>query len=176
MELQSARLKLREFCQSDVDFLLSLMNEPAFHRYIGDRGIRTQNDAHRYLLEGPLASYQRHGHGLMHVSRRDTDEPVGMCGLLRREGLSGPDIGFAVLKVHEGLGYATEAAQAVLHEAQARLGINEIFGITQPDNQRSIRTLSKLGLQFLERRALSKEGPELNIYHGYLDKGALSPE
>ena len=167
MELHTVRLTLRYFREDDTGFLLALMNEPDFHRYIGDRGIRSQDDALRYLLEGPLMSYRRHGHGLLHVSRRDSGEPVGMCGLLRREGLSGPDIGFAILQSHGGLGYANEAARAAMQHAHTTLGITEIFGITQPDNQRSIRTLGKLGLQFVERRALSEGGPDLNIYQGH---------
>lgn len=164
MEIQSARLTLRAFREDDASLVLALMNEPAFHRYIGDRGIRSLADASRYLRDSPMASYREHGYGLLHVSRTDTAEPIGMCGLVRRTGLPGPDIGFAMLKRHEGLGYATEAARTVIEHARKDLGITTIYGITQSDNARSIRTLRKLGLRWLESRSLVLDGPILEIF------------
>ena len=163
-EICSHRLRLRAFNEEDADFVLTLMNEPAFHRFIGDRGIRSTEDARRYLREGPIASYREHGHGLLHVSLADSLTPIGMCGLVRRQGLPGPDIGFALLAAHENQGYATEAALAVLAHAESTLHLSAVYGITQPDNHRSIRTLQKLGLVWLESRPIVEEGLELNVF------------
>jgi ribosomal-protein-alanine N-acetyltransferase len=164
LDIRSARLSLRAFVEDDAAFVLGLMNEPDFHQYIGDRGVRSLDDARRYLRDGPIASYARHGHGLLQVSRADDGTPLGMCGLVRREGLPGPDIGFAITKVHEGQGYATEAALAVMTHCRQQLGIKDIYGITQSDNTRSINTLQKLGLRWLEARVLTAGGPPLWVF------------
>lgn len=162
--IHSTRLVLRAFSGDDAAFILDLMNEPAFLRYIGDRGLRSLDDARRYLRQGPIASYAEHGHGLLHISLRDDGTPIGMCGLVRREGLPGPDIGFAITQSFAGQGYATEAARAVIEHGRRHLQLTDIYGITQPDNQKSIRTLQKLGLRWLETRPLLTEGPLLHIF------------
>lgn len=164
LEICTTRLRLRAFSEDDASFVLQLMNEPAFHRFIGDRGIRSIEDAQRYLREGPIASYDRHGHGLLHVSLMDSATPVGMCGLVQRDGLPGPDIGFALLQVHESHGYATEAALAVLAHARDTLRLPAVYGITQPDNRRSMCTLEKLGLRWLDYRQITNDGPMLNVF------------
>jgi RimJ/RimL family protein N-acetyltransferase len=144
--IETRRLTLREFTEADAGFALALLNEPAFHRYIGDKGIRTVADAGLYLREGPFASYAKHGHGLWHVSIAATGEPVGMCGLIRRDYLDAPDIGFAYLAAHCGKGYGYEAGSATLAYGRTHLGMRRILGITQPDNVASIKLLTKLGL------------------------------
>jgi [ribosomal protein S5]-alanine N-acetyltransferase len=164
LEICTTRLRLRAFREDDASFVLQLMNEPAFHRFIGDRGIRSMEDAQRYLRDGPIASYGQHGHGLLHVSLVNCATPVGMCGLVRRDSLPGPDIGFALLQAHENQGYATEAALAVLDHAQNTLRLPAVYGITQPDNYRSMRTLEKLGLRLLECRQVTDDGPKLNVF------------
>jgi RimJ/RimL family protein N-acetyltransferase len=164
LELETARLKLREFSADDAAFVLRLLNEPSFIEFIGDRGVRTLTDAERYLRNGPMASYRHHGHGLLRVSLKDGDIPVGMCGLVKRDTLPAPDIGFALLPDFWGRGYVTEAAEAVLEHGQKTLGIRVILGITTPGNVRSIAVLQKLGLSFIEEKPLGDRPEPLKIF------------
>ena len=112
--LETQRLFLRAFNVDDAQFVLTLLNEPSFIRYIGDKQVRNVDDARRYLLNGPIASYERHGFGLCAVELRESRTPIGMCGLLKREELPDPDIGFAFLPDFWSKGFAFEAAAAVL--------------------------------------------------------------
>lgn len=162
--LETPRLRLRCFEESDASFVLRLLNEPSFHEFIGDRGVHSLDDARRYLREGPMASYRDHGHGLMRLSRRVDDEPIGMCGLVRRSTLPAPDIGFALLPEYWGVGYVTEAAAASIEHAHRTLGLQDVLGITATHNHRSMRVLEKLGLAFIEERALTPDSPALRIY------------
>lgn len=162
--LDTLRLRLRCFEEADASFVLRLLNEPSFHEFIGDRGVRSLEDAQRYLREGPMASYRDNSHGLMRLSLRAGDIPIGMCGLVRRPTLPSPDVGFALLPEHWGMGYVTEAALAAIEHGREALGLEEILGITTPHNLRSIRVLEKLGLKFVEERALTPDTPPLRIY------------
>jgi RimJ/RimL family protein N-acetyltransferase len=140
------RLHFAPLTLADAAFALELLNEPGYHRFIADRGIGTIEGASDYLLNGPLASYAKHHRGLLRVSLRATGEAIGMCGLLHRDIWPDPDIGFAFLERHNGRGYATEAAQAVMAHGRDVLGLTRMVGFTAPDNAASQRILGKLGL------------------------------
>jgi len=146
--LETERLILRRFTVDDAQFVLTLVNEPSFLRYIGDKKIRNLEDARQYILSGPVASYERHGFGLCLVELRDSHTPIGMCGLLKREELPQPDIGFAFLPDFWNKGFAFEAASAVLNDARERLKLATLLAIVNPDNEASIRLLGKLGFTF----------------------------
>jgi len=145
--LETKRLVLRRFTPDDAPLILHLLNEPLFLRFIGDKNVRTLEDAGQYLRHGPLASYARHGFGLFHVSLKQDGTPIGMCGLLKRDTLEDVDVGFAYLPQFSGHGYATEAALATLHYGHAVLGLKRIVAITSPDNAGSIKVLQKIGLR-----------------------------
>jgi len=164
LELDTSRLKLREFVMEDAAFVLQLLNEPSFIEFIGDRGVRTLQDAERYLREGPMSSYRQFGHGLLRVSLKDGDIPIGMCGLVKRDTLPNPDIGFALLPAYWGQGFVTEAARAVIQYGREALGKQVILGITTPGNVRSIAVLKKLGLSFLEEKPLGDRAEPLKIF------------
>ena len=132
--LETQRLIIRELNVDDAQFILTLLNEPSFLRYIGDKKVRNLDDARRYILSGPVASYERHGFGLFRVELKDSHIPIGMCGLLKREELPDPDIGFAFLPDFWNRGYALEAAAAVLNYARQRLKLDRILAIVNPDN------------------------------------------
>ena len=119
---------------ADAPFILELVNDPDFLRHIGDRGVRTLDDAVAYIANGPLASYARHGFGLYRVSLADTAVPIGIAGILRRESLDDPDIGFAFLPAYRRQGFALEAARAVMDHAQRDLGLGRVVAIVSPDN------------------------------------------
>jgi RimJ/RimL family protein N-acetyltransferase len=160
--LETERLELREFTADDAEFVLRLVNEPAFLRYIGDRGVRTLDDARRYIAEGPVASYVLNGYGLMRVVRKDDGVEVGMCGVLKRDSLPDPDIGFSFFPEYWSLGYALESARAVMRHAREALGLVRILAITTVDNEPSKRLLGKLGFRF--DRLVSMGNEELRLF------------
>jgi RimJ/RimL family protein N-acetyltransferase len=162
--LKSERLILRHFNPNDAPFILALLNEPSFLRYIGDKKVRTLEDARQYIVNGPQATYERHGFGLYQVELRDSHTPIGMCGLLKREELSQPDIGFAFLPDFWNKGFAFEAAAAVLKDARERLQLHRILAIVNPDNEASIGLLQKLGLNFEGNIKLAADRDEVKLF------------
>jgi len=163
-ELKTQRLVLREFVTDDVEFILQLLNQRSFLRYIGDKGVRTVDDAKKYLTAGPIDSYQHHGFGLYLVELKDSKVPIGMCGLLKRDLLPYVDLGFAFLPDFWGKGYAFEAASAVLDQARDTLRPPRILAITSPDNDASITLLKRLGFQFDRVMKLSNETNEVKLF------------
>lgn len=148
--LETARLRLRELAAGDAPFVLRLLNDPTFLRYIGDRGVRDLDDARRYIVRGMVDSYERHGFGLWLVELCEAgDEPIGLCGLVSREGLDAPDIGFALLPQWWSRGLAHEAASAVMAHARRVIGLERVLAIANPDNASSVRLLQKLGFRYL---------------------------
>jgi RimJ/RimL family protein N-acetyltransferase len=146
--LETERLLLRPLTTDDAPFILTLLNEPSFLRFIGDKKVRNLEDARQYILTGPMASYERHGLGLLAVELKASQTPIGMCGLLKREELPEPDIGFAYLPDFWGQGFAFEAAKAVMNDARESLKLNRVLAIVNPDNDASIKLLERLGLKF----------------------------
>jgi len=145
---ETPRLRLRPLEAADAAFILELVNEPDWLRYIGDRGVRDLDGAGRYITDGPAAMIARHGFGLLAVTLKADDTPVGICGLLQRDTLPGPDLGFALLARHAGKGYGHEAAAATLAWGQDGFGLTRLLAITSQDNTRSIRLLEDLGFRF----------------------------
>ena len=161
--IETTRLVLRQLELRDAGFILELLNEDAFLRYIGDKGVRSLSEAREYIDRGPIESYQRYGFGLYAVCLRDTT-PVGICGLVKRAGLADVDVGFAFLARHCSKGYAVESASAILAHARRELGLRRIVAITAPDNAGSIAVLEKIGLKFERTIRLTDEGPELKLF------------
>ena len=146
--LHTQRLVLDELeTDRDAGFILALLNEPGFLENIGDRGVRDLAGARTYIEEGPLASYAGYGYGLWRACQRDGGRPVGLCGLVKRDGLKDPDIGYAFLASVWGRGYASEAARACLDHARRALRLGRIVAITTPGNTASQAVLKKIGLK-----------------------------
>ena len=145
---ETERLILRELSTDDAEFILRLLNEPSFIRFIGDKKVRTLDDARQYILTGPVASYQKYGFGLYLVELKSNSEPIGMCGLLKRDTLPDVDIGFAFVPEFWNQGYAIESAQAVFNYGKDVLKLPRIVAITNKDNDASGRLLEKLGLRY----------------------------
>jgi RimJ/RimL family protein N-acetyltransferase len=146
--LETQRLRLSQLSTADAPFIVELLNDEAFLRYIGDRGVRNIDDACRYILTGPVAMYEEHGFGLWKVELRATGEPIGMCGLLKRETLPDVDIGFAFLPQYRSQGYGLEAASAVMDHGRRVIGLRRIVAITSVDNERSASLLARIGFRF----------------------------
>lgn len=162
--LETDRLILRQLTIDDAQFILELVNEPSFIRFIGEKNVKTLEDARNYLLNGPLASYKQFGFGLYATELKESQMPIGICGILKRDTLVHPDIGFAFLPVYWNKGYAFEAAAAVIDHARATLGIDQILAITTPDNEASAKLLVKIGLRFDRMVKLSEDAAEVKLF------------
>jgi RimJ/RimL family protein N-acetyltransferase len=160
-QIKTSRLKLRTIRVDDAAFYLKLINEPSWHQYIGDRGIRTLTAAEAAIISGPIDMQNRLGFSLYVAELNDGHIPIGLCGLLKRDYLEDPDLGYAFLPQYWGQGYANEAASAVLQYAKEELSITRILATTDTDNQPSMQLLEKLGFCFSKKMMLDKE---LNLF------------
>jgi RimJ/RimL family protein N-acetyltransferase len=162
--IETERLVLRRLTLNDAPFIVELLNEPSFLRYIGDRGVKSLHDARHYLLKGPIASYAVLGFGLYLVFLKETGDPIGICGLLKRETLPDVDVGFALMPSYGRQGFASEAAASVLKEARERFGLKRVVAITSLDNNASIRVLEKNGLKFEGLIRLGDDPREVRLF------------
>ena len=159
--LETERLVIRPFVANDADFIVDLVNDPAWLLYIGDRDVRSRDDAARYIEDGPRAMYRRAGFGLWLVALKEGTS-IGMCGLIRRDDLDDVDLGFAFLPRHRRSGYAFEAARAVVEHGRRELRLRRIVAITVPANVASVNLLLKLG--FAREKAIVRNGETLDLY------------
>jgi len=162
--LETERLILRHFSTDDAEFILELLNEPSFIQNIGNRGVRTLDDARSYIMRVPVASYEKNGFGLHLVLLKESGESIGMCGLIKRDKLEDVDIGYAFLPKFWSKGYAVEAAQAVKDYARDLVGLKRLVAITDPENEGSIRVLEKIGLTYEKMVRLSEDDIELKLF------------
>ena len=162
--LETERLILRQLTTDDSKFILELLNDPSFIRNIGDRNVRTIEDACSYILNGPVASYTKNGFGLYVVLIKETNESIGMCGLIKRDGLEDVDIGYALLPRYWSKGYAVEAARATMAYGRDVIGLRRLVAVVDPANEASIRVLEKLGLRYEKMVRLSADDIELKLF------------
>ena len=173
--LETDRLVLRHLNADDAEFILRLVNDPSFIENIGDRGIRSVEQASTYLLDGPIKSYATHGYGLYLVVLKPSLEPIGVCGLLKRDHFQDVDLGYALLPEFWSRGFAFEAAAAVLKFAHDSLGVPRTLGLVTPENVPSINLLEKLGFSFSELRQMKPDGLPTAIYSYSPPKEERSP-
>jgi len=162
--LETERLILRKLSTDDAEFVLELLNEPSFLRYIGDRGVRNLEEAKQYILNRLITSYEQNGFGLYLVQLRESGIPIGISGLVKRTTLPDPDIGFAYLPAYWSRGYAVESAAAVITYAREVLGLTRIVAITSLDNEASAKLLGKIGLRFERLIKLSEDAEEVKLF------------
>ncbi|MGB5511591.1 MAG: GNAT family N-acetyltransferase [Woeseiaceae bacterium] len=161
---ETQRLLLRRLTPDDADLMLAIWTDPAFVRHVGDRGIRTIAQARRALGDSVLTLYETYGYGPYCMVRKDDAQRIGICGLFRRETLLHPDIGFALLPTFCGVGFALEAARAVVRHAREDLGIKTLDAIVSPLNKASVSLLEKLGLKFQRSITMPGETEEIGLY------------
>ena len=161
---ETERLRIRWLNAGDSAFILELVNEPSWIQFIGEKGVKTLQDALRYIENGPVAMYKRAGFGLCMVELKEIGEPIGICGLIKREGLKDVDLGFAFLPRFWRKGYAFESASAVMGYGRKVLGLRRIVAILSPDNHRSSKLLEKLGFCLEGTVTLQPDDEELNLY------------
>ena len=162
--LETERLRLREFSPGDSKFIIRLFNSPGWLKFIGDRKVKTMEQARYYLETGPIKSYKENGYGLYLVEKKDRGTPIGMCGILNRQTLEHPDIGFAFLPAYNRKGYALEIANAMVRYAKEKLAMPTIAAITSPENLRSIKLLEKIGLRYHKRFSFPNSAEELLLF------------
>lgn len=161
---ESERLILRTPTPDDAVFLCRLLNEPSWLENIGDRGVRTPAQARHYIRDRLLPPHASDGYGMYVVATRTDHRTVGLCGLVRRESLPGPDLGFALLPEFWGRGYAFEAASAVMVYARDTLRLPPLLAITTRGNVRSGRLLEKLGFEFQRLIRLEPQAEPARLY------------
>lgn len=164
--LETERLVLRHVLPGDAEFILDLLNQPSFIQYIGDRGVRDLDQARDYIESRFTKSYRDNGFGMFLVESKEDGTPLGICGLVSRETLPHPDIGFAFLPEYWSKGYAREAAEAALEHAKEVLGIDHVLAITTKDNDSSGRLLERIGLKF--EKLIIQGDEELKLFSGDL--------
>ena len=162
--LETERLILRRVTVEDSEFILELLNDPSWLRYIGDRGVRTLDEARDYISQTLIAMYERLGFGLYLTELKDESTPIGICGLIKRDALEDVDIGFAFLPEFRGKGYAYEAALAVMQYGKRTFGLKRLVAITSPDNYVSARLLEKLGFNFERTIKLSADSADVSLF------------
>lgn len=168
--LETPRLGLRRLVPEDAPFILELVNEPAWLRFIGDKKVRNLEDARNYIRNGPMDMYARLGFGLYLVTLKSGTR-IGLCGLLKREALPDVDLGFALLGRFRGCGYARESAAAMLEYGQHTLGLQRIVAITLPDNLRSIKLLESLGFDYQRMLTLPGQAHATKLFVRQLADG-----
>lgn len=161
--LETPRLRLRWLVPDDAPFILELTTQPTWLRNIGDRGVRDLATAEGYIRKGPLASYAARGYGLWAVVRVEDGAPVGMCGVIQREGMDDPELAYAYLERFHGQGYGGEAAQATAAYARESLGLPRLAAIVNPENTASIRILERVGMTY--RGPIQMPGDPAPIAH-----------
>lgn len=160
--LETQRLILRHLEMSDAAFILSLLTDPSFIQNIGDRGVHTLKQAGEYIARA-REGYEKNGFGLYLVETKDTGTAIGISGLVRRDTLPEPDIGFAFLPAYWRMGYALESGFSVMEFAQNKVGLKGLLAITSPQNEGSIKVLEKLGFLYQKKLRL-RESDEVNLY------------
>ena len=156
-ELISDRLLLRPLKIGDAPFIVELFNSETWLRFIGDRGIKTVQDAENFLTNNSLRFFNDNGWGTYLVALRSDGSSIGTVGLYERQQLDFPDFGYALLPEYAGFGYATEASIAFLDEVAESLDLSKLLAIVQDDNPRSHRVLEKLGFLPDGRVMMEKE-------------------
>ncbi len=162
--LETERLRLREFTLNDTKFIVELLNSPGWLQFIGDKNVKTEDQAKNYLENEPIKSYLENGYGLSLVERKGDNKAIGMCGIINRSDLDYPDIGFAFLSEFNGKGYAFEIASATMNYAKDKLNISKILAITLAENSKSILLLEKIGLKFIKTFCFPNSEEELLLY------------
>ena len=161
---RTERLLLKPTDIEDAEFTLELMNSPGWIKFIGDRHIKTVEQASRYIQEKTLSQYQRLGFGNFTVILQQNGYKIGSCGLYDREGLEGVDLGFAFLEQYQGQGYAFEAAQKMVDLAFSKFEQRSIQAITTLDNYSSQNLLEKLNMEFQEMIRIPNDPENLMLF------------
>lgn len=162
--LETERLILRLLTKNDQQMILTLLNEPSFIQNIGDKNVRSLTDAWEYISNGPLAMQNSLGFSLYCCELKNSGEVIGLSGLIKRQGIAHPEIGFAFLNKYCQKGYGFESAKAVLNYASKALKLNTLQAICNPDNHASSVLLTKLGFTLKKQISLEQISQKVNLF------------
>nr|WP_277601501.1 GNAT family N-acetyltransferase [Thalassotalea sp. G2M2-11] len=155
---------LRLLTHNDAQMILALLNEPAFLTNIGDKGVRNLSNAINYIDSGPLAMQSTLGYSLYCCVRKDNDQAIGLSGLIKRDGIMHPELGFAFLTQYCKQGFGYESSVAVLKHAHEQLGITHLQAICHPNNKASIGLLTKLGFSYQQNISLPTQQESVKLF------------
>ncbi|CAN5467528.1 GNAT family N-acetyltransferase [soil metagenome] len=164
VRLETTRLILEELNATDGAFMHELLNTDSWKKYIGNRNIHTAEEGSNYITNRIAPSYQTNGFGFYKVRLKENNLPIGICGLVKRDGLEDIDIGFAYLPKYEGKGYGSESSVAIMKFAKNKLNVKTLLAITVSYNLKSITLLEKLGLKFEKTIRLPNDPEELMLF------------
>jgi RimJ/RimL family protein N-acetyltransferase len=162
--IETERLRLRRLTPLDAPFILGLLNEPSFLRYVGDRSIRTLEDAEGFIRTVPMALYEKYGFGHLLAERKDDGAMIGICGLIKRDSLDDVDIGYSLMPAFWSQGYAFEAAGATLDYARTTAGLRRVVAIVSPENEPSRKVLARIGLRFERLVRMPNDDREVELH------------
>lgn len=168
--IETERLLLSRLSLDDAGLMLAIWNDPVFIRFVGDRGIRTFDDARLAMQEGVFRLYAEHGFGPYRMSLKSAGAAVGICGLFRRDGLADTDIGFSTLPQYCGRGYGFEAASAVVEHARIDVRLTRLTALVSPQNVASVRLIEKLGMMFEKMIRIPGDAADVRLYAMPLNK------
>ncbi|MBE71816.1 MAG: alanine acetyltransferase [Thalassospira sp.] len=164
MIVQTERTILREATHDDAPFILQLLNEPGWLRFIGDRNIHDLQAARDYIDLRFRENYDKLGFGMCVALEKQGQSPIGLIGFVKRDTLDAPDIGYAVTEAHQGKGYAYEVSSALINHGWHHYGFDKIYGYCLPENVASVRMLEKLGLTYLRDQDVNHSGEMCRLY------------
>ncbi|WP_298493103.1 GNAT family N-acetyltransferase [uncultured Algibacter sp.] len=162
---ETNRLFISKFTLKDASFFLELVNSPNWIKYIGDRKTKTIKDAEERIKTGHLKSYKTSGFGFYKLLlKAENNKAIGTCGLIKRDALDEVDIGFAMLPDYEGIGIGYEASIAVMKLAKQTFKLKKLVAITNPDNNKSIKLVEKLGFTYQNKVKPFEDDEELLLF------------
>jgi len=171
-QLETERLRMNWLTEDDADLMLAIWNDPDFIRFVGDRGVRTLDEARVAMREGVLKLYREFGYGPYRLTLHGSGEAMGICGLFKRDNLEYPDIGYGLLPAFCGSGFAFEAARAVTEHALEHMKLAELCAIVTPENTRSVHLLEKLGMVAGEQIRMPGDNEDVVLYKCQSGNGA----
>ncbi len=158
------RLLINKITIDDAGFILELMNDKDWIKNIGDKGVRTIEDAQAYIQSRFLKTYNESDYGFYTMNLKNTQQIIGIVGLVDRKGIDHIDIGYGILPEFRGKGYAFEAAKAIHDYGYQELNLEKIVAIVNPDNLPSIKLLTKLGLEFEKMVRLPEGDKDIKLF------------
>ncbi len=169
LKLKTPRLNIVKFEESDAEFIFEILNSAGWLQFIGDRNVKTLEEAKKYIIENFIKSYNENSYGFLKVIKKENNETIGVCGITKRNYLDKVDFGYAFLEKHQRNGFALEASEAILSELK-NTHLGQVYAIINTDNLRSISLIEKLGFQLCENSKQKLENKflfEINITNNF---------
>lgn len=161
--LQTEHLLLREFDTTDAKFIIEMVNDPDWIKYIVDKNIHTEEAAIEYI-EVLRGNYSEFGFGFYCMVDKASGKAIGLCGLIKRPYLELVDLGFSILKEYRKKGFTFEVSRAMMDYAHEELEIEQLAAITNVNNFASRKLLLKLGFKFDSVRNIGEDGKDFVNY------------